>query len=95
MDIILNKKSKELVDIMEREGYSKEFAALIASEMNTDYTADRMIAYILRSGYLPMREVADEMLSIIDERDAIKAKKNLEYNQSVINRVIRYGFDDE
>ena len=39
-------KSELLYDLMLRRGYPEGFSRLICSEMNTEFTADKMISYI-------------------------------------------------
>lgn len=82
-------KSNELYELMLRKGYPKDFSALIAGEMRTDFTAGRMIGYIARSERLPLEEVADEMLAILSDRDRITQKHILEHAQSKINEMYR------
>ena len=73
---------------MVSRGYLEEFSKLIAMELNTDYTADRMIRYISRGDH-SLEEVADEMLAILSDRDRIRQKHELEFNQSKINELYR------
>lgn len=82
-------KSRQLYELMLRKGYPEDFAALISSEMRTDFTAGRMIAYISKSGVLPLEEVADEMLAILSDRDRITQKHILEHAQAKINEMYR------
>ncbi|MBQ9061174.1 MAG: hypothetical protein IJ128_08520 [Firmicutes bacterium] len=74
---------------MVRKGYPRDFAALIAQEMHTEFTENRMIGYIARSGLLPPEEVADEMLAILSDRDRIRDKHILEHAQQSINEMYR------
>ena len=80
-----------LVSAMLREGYPADFAALVAREMNTDYLARRMIGYVNRVGLIPPEEFADEMLSILEERDRLRAKHLAEEAQGKINEMIENG----
>ena len=70
----MNEKTKLLYDLMLRKGYPETFTRLICVEMNTDFTAERMISYISR-GEHRLEDVADEMLAIMDLRDHIKNKQ--------------------
>ena len=81
-------KSIELYNLMVRCGYQEEFAALIAKELSTEYTADRMMRYI-RRGPHSLEEVADEMLAILSDRERFKAKHEAEYAQQKINELYR------
>ena len=85
----MTEKSEILYKLMLRKGYPEAFAGIIAAEMSTDFTADRMIAYIGRSGKRPLEEVADEMLAIQSDRDRIRDKHIAEHAQSKINDLYR------
>ena len=50
----------------------------MTKNLNTDFTAQRMIGYLLHYDKLPLEEVADEMLAILSERNRIMAKKETE-----------------
>ncbi|MBR4896637.1 MAG: hypothetical protein IKZ41_09420 [Clostridia bacterium] len=80
-----------LILAMRREGYPADFAALVAREMNTDYLARRMIGYVNRVGLIPPEEFADEMLSILEERDRLRAKHLAEEAQGKINEMMENG----
>ena len=84
----MTEKSIQLYNYMVSRGYLEEFSKLIAMELNTDYTADRMIQYISRGDH-SLEEVADEMLAILSDRDRIRQKHELEFNQSKINELYR------
>ena len=84
-----------LVLLMVREGYPPEFAALVAKEMNTEYLARRMIAYVSRVGLIPPEEFADEMLAIIEDRDRYMKKHLTEEAQAKVNEMARFGLDTE
>ncbi len=80
------------------KGYPDSFAKVIAREMDTAYTAERMIAYLARAGRPPIEEVADEMLAIQADRDKLVDKHINEHAQEVINRMYaerRPAEDDE
>ena len=92
----LSAKSSALYACMLRKGYPKEFAALIASELNTDFTAKMMLGYLSHSEtYIPMESVADEMFSILSLRESIVSRKKKEYYQHTINELCRYGLDTD
>ena len=83
--------SKKLYDLMLREGYPQDFAALIATEMHTEFTANRMYGYIALRGLIPLEEVADEMLAIESDRDRLMNKHSSEHAQAAINEFYRSG----
>ena len=58
------------------EDIQKEFCAEIAyKNMNTDYTATRMLGYLYRMSNPQIEDIVDEMLAILSDRDAIIQKK--------------------
>lgn len=85
----ISEQSTQLYELMVRKGYPEDFAALIATELNTEFTAARMIGYISKNRKLPMEEVADEMLAILSDRDRIIQKHISEQAQARINEMYR------
>jgi len=69
--------SEELYNIMCEDGYPKEFCDLITKNLNTDFTAKRMIGYLSHYDHLPEGEIVDEMLAILSDRDRIMQKKEM------------------
>lgn len=57
-------------------GYPAEFCEVITQNLNTDFTAGRMIGYLSHYQTLPMEEIVDEMLAILTDRNRIMRKKN-------------------
>lgn len=78
-------KSMQLYRMLQKRGYPEDFCDLISKNLNTDFTASRMIGYLSHYSNLPVVEIADEMLAILSDRDAIISKKKMEYNQAKIN----------
>ncbi|MDD7359244.1 MAG: hypothetical protein PUG79_02305 [Mediterraneibacter faecis] len=73
-------------------GYPKEFCAEIAyKNMNTDYTATRMLGYLYRVSNPRIEDLVDEMPAILSDRDAIIQKKEMEHTQAVINEIYSNG----
>ena len=81
-------KGIELYNLMVEYGYPEEFSELIAKELSTEYTAERMMVYIRREEH-SLVDVADEMLAILSDRDRIREKHEAEYAQSKINELYR------
>ncbi len=79
----------ELFELMLRKGYPEDFARLVCRQMCTEYTSGRMIRYISRSPLLPPEEVADEMLSILADRDHLVDKHIAEHAQKKLNEWYR------
>ena len=87
--------SMQLYQILVERGYPRNLCDLITRNLNTDYTASRMIAYLSHYSYLPEVEVVDEMLAILSDRNAIMQKKEMERTQEKINELYRFGLDIE
>lgn len=87
-----SERTGELYKILLSKGYPKELCAEIAyKNMNTDYTATRMLGYLYRISNPRIEDLIDEMLAILSDRKAIIQKKELEQAQSVINDVYQNG----
>lgn len=81
-------KSKELYEILLSRGYSEDFSNLITLNLNTDFTATRMIGYLYHYDFLPEAEIVDEMLAILSDRNAIMKKKQMESNNAAWNNYL-------
>ena len=87
-----SERTDELYKVLLDRGYPKEFCAEIAyKNMNTDYTATRMLGYLYRVTNPRIEDLVDEMLAILSDRDAIIQKKEMEHVQAVINEIYRNG----
>ena len=87
--------SMQLYNMMLERGYPEKLCDLVTRNLNTDYTATRMIGYLSHYSYLPEVEVVDEMLAILSDRNAIMRKKEAEEAQARINEIYRFGLDIE
>ena len=87
--------SMQLYNMMLERGYPENLCDLVTRNLNTDYTATRMIGYLSHYSYLPDVEVVDEMLAILSDRNAIIKKKESEQAQAKINEIYRFGLDIE
>ena len=73
-----SERTDELYKVLLDRGYPKEFCAEIAyKNMNTDYTATRMLGYLYRVTNPRIEDLVDEMLAILSDRDAIIQKKEI------------------
>ncbi len=87
-----SERTDELYKVLLDRGYPKEFCAEIAyKNMNTDYTATRMLGYLYRVSDPRIEDLVDEMLAILSDRDAIIQKKEMEHAQAMINEIYRNG----
>ena len=87
--------SMQLYQMMLDRGYPENLCDLVTRNLNTDYTAMRMIGYLSHYSYLPDVEVVDEMLAILSDRNAIMRKKEAEKAQEKINELYQFGLDTE
>ena len=79
--------SMQLYNLMMERGYPENLCDLVTRNLNTDYTATRMIGYLSHYSDLPDVEVVDEMLAILSDRnELIKA-------QARISEIYRFGLD--
>lgn len=87
--------SMQLYRMLKDRGYHEHLCELISRNLNTDFTAARMIGYLSHYSNLPEVEIVDEMLAILSDRDAIMKKKKSEHAQAKINEIYRFGLDIE
>ena len=85
----MNDRSRQLYELMLRKGYPEEFAALVADQMHTEFTAKRMTGYIRAAGRVSLEEAADEMFAILSDRDRLRDKAISEHAQQSINKMYR------
>ena len=83
--------SLQLYDMLLERGYHEELCDVITKNLNTDYTAARMIGYLSQYSHLQEGEVVDEMLAILSDRNALIKKKEMEQAQAKINEIYEYG----
>jgi len=90
-------ESQELYEDLAERGYAPEFCELISRELNTTWTANRMLGYLRYLPRLREEDIVDEMLAILSDRDRIRNKKESEYAQAKVNELynISLGVDDD
>lgn len=88
-------RSIQLYEMLLARGYPEALCQLITRNLNTDYTATRMIGYLSHYSELPELEIVDEMLSILSDRNTIIQKKEVEQTQNKINEMYRFGLNIE
>lgn len=69
--------SMQLYNLMMERGYPENLCNLVTRNLNTDYTATRMIGYLSHYSDLPDVEVVDEMLAILSDRNELIKKKRI------------------
>ena len=83
----------QLYNLMMERGYPENLCDLVTRNLNTDYTATRMIGYLSHYSDLPDVEVVDEMLAILSDRNELIKKKESEQAQARISEIYRFGLD--
>ena len=84
--------SMQLYNLMMERGYPENLCDLVTRNLNTDYTATRMIGYLSHYSDLPDVEVVDEMLAILSDRNELIKKKESEQAQARISEIYRFGY---
>ena len=85
-------RTDELYKVLLTKGYPKELCAEIAyKNLNTDYTATRMLGYLYRYTEPRLEDVIDEMIAILSDREEFIKKKEMEQARAVINEIYRNG----
>ena len=87
--------SMQLYKLMLERDYPEDFCDIITKNLNTDFTAQRMIGYLYHYEHPPVAEIADEMLSILSDRNRIMQKKELEEVNAKWNDFLMNGFNDD
>ncbi|MBQ4044975.1 MAG: hypothetical protein II627_00895 [Lachnospiraceae bacterium] len=88
-------KSMELYHLMLKRGYPEPFCDEVTQNLNTDWTAARMIGYLSHYERLRLEDIADEVLAILSDRNRIMQKKENEYYNAKWNAFLETGFDEE
>lgn len=88
-------QSMQLYKMLLSRGYPEVFCDLVTKNLNTDFTATRMMGYLYRYSNPRLEDVADEMLAILDDRNRIMEKKELEEINTKWNEFLHTGIPDE
>lgn len=88
-------KSMELYRLMLDRGYPEPFCEEVTRNLNTDWTAQRMIGYLSHYEKLRLEDIADEVLSILSDRNRIMAKKETEAANARWNQLQWEGFGED
>ena len=88
-----SEESMKLYEMMISRGYPEPFCLQVTQNLNTDWTARRMIGYLSHYKKLPLEEIVDEMISILSDRDRIMQKKDLEEVNAKWNVFLNEGFE--
>ena len=85
--------SMQLYNLMMERGYPENLCDLVTRNLNTDYTATRMLGYLYRMTELKEEQLVDEMIAILEDRDRIIKKHEMEQAQAAINRIYNEGLE--
>lgn len=89
-----SEKSKAVYNALRDKGFPDELCSEIAYKyMNTDYTAARMLGYLYRLTEPSVEMVVDEMLAILEDRNRLIKKHEMEQAQAAINQIYNEGLD--
>ena len=80
---------------MLKKGYPEPFCDEVTRNLNTDWTAQRMIGYLSHYQKLRLEDVADEVLAILSDRNRIMEKKSLDNINARWNEMMRHGFPSD
>lgn len=87
------KKKAQLISILVRYGYPKEFGAVIGEELHSEKSLNRMISYLLQGRPGSAEEIADEMLAIQADKEQWIRKKTAEYANAKYNELLNQGIE--
>lgn len=92
-----SEKSMELYHLMIKRGYPQPFCEEVTRNLNTDWTANRMIGYLSHYQTLRLEDIADELLAILSDRNRIIDKKRTEEANARWNEMMWNGspFSDD
>ena len=79
---------------LDAEKKNSGIAKLVTDNLNTDFTAGRMLGYLAHYDHLPEVEIADEMLAILSDRKQIMDKKAAEGYNAAWNEDRQAGLFD-
>ena len=79
---------EDLLTAVASIGYPQELAMILADELRGEKSMRRMAAYLQAARPKTMEEIADELLAIIEQRDAWTRKKISERAQSSFNEFL-------
>lgn len=77
---------------MMKRGYPEVFCDEVTKNLNTDWTAQRMIGYLSHYQKLRLEDIADEVLAILNDRNRIMDKKSTEEANIRWNEIMRNRF---
>lgn len=89
-----SEKSIELYELMLKRGYPEPFCDEVTKNLNTDFTAKRLIGYLGHYQHPSLEDLVDEMLAILSDRQRIMDKKMNETCNAKWNEIMNEGFGE-
>ncbi len=77
-----------IIRLVTEKGYPAELGLLMAAQLGTEYTMNRMISYLTHVTPGSAEEMVDEMLAISADRDFFMEKKKSEHYQKKYNEIL-------
>lgn len=75
----------DLLEAVRELGYPEELGAALAAGLGGEWSMRRMAGYLRGARPRTMEEIADEMVAILDQRQAIVERKMAERSQDALN----------
>ncbi len=85
----------ELADAIMEMGYPEEFAQVLAGELRSEAAIRRMAAYVRNARPASPEQIADEMLTIVEQRSRWVEKKMSEHANATITAFYNRPRDHE
>lgn len=85
----------ELIAAVVELGFPPEFGAALATGLGGEWSMRRMIGYLRGARPRTMEQVADELVAILDQRQAIVEHKLSERAQESVTRFYNREREDE
>ena len=83
----------DLINTIVRMGYPEEFGKLIAKNLGSEKTMQRMTSYLNYAKPRSAEEIADEMLAIMSDRERWIRKKEFEEANARYNDILNRGLE--
>lgn len=89
-----SEKSLQLYEMLLQRGYPEPFCNAITENLNTDFTANRMMGYLYYRSNCSLEMIVDEMMDILSDRKRIMDKKTAEAANAAWNQYMQEGIFD-
>lgn len=89
-----SEKSLQLYEMLLQRGYPEPFCKTITDNLNTDFTATRMMGYLYQRSECSLEMIADEMMDILADRKRLIDKKITEEANAKWNELMSENIFD-